>query len=998
MRSRLHRNRATGLAALLASVPVTIGLAAVAGPALAVETGSGTRTITVAGTPVTESFDSLAATGTSATVPAGARFDETGTSANANGSYTAGTGSSNAGDVYSFGAVGATDRALGELRSGTLAPTLGYVYTNGTGATITSLSVAYTGEQWRLGAVNRSTHDRLDFAYQVGGTSVTSGTFTDANALDFVPPVTTGTLGALDGNAAADRTAESGTISGLSIPAGGTVAFRWSDVDATGADDGLGIDDLSVTASTAAAGGDQPISPSCGGALTTAQGTAASRGVGASDPDSRVTTASITSAAVGGITLDGVTPATATGGSLTATLNVAATTAAGTYQVTIGFGNDTAQSASCTVPVTVGSAAGLRIHDVQGSGQLSPYAGSGGAVGTQTVSVPGVVTGVSPIGYYLEDPTPDGDPLTSEGIFVFSGSAGARPAVGQSVQVSGKVQEFRSSGSPDDLSVTELTGSPTFAVLSTPLPALPAPVLVGPGGLQAPAQAVDAAHPEGTTPTNIETDGHTLSPDTNAADFYEVLEGMRVTLPGAVAVGPTATGFGELPVLPSTTAGDTGTGQTRTPRGGVLYSGYDHPNTRRVTVDDELYKTGSTPATPAVNVGALLAGPAGGSLTGVMTYSFSSPFLELSAAPTVVGNPLVRTVASAQGAGEFAIGSLNLENLDPTDPATKFSALAQEVVTALQSPDILNVQEVQDNNGAGGGGGVNATTTYNQFTDAVVAAGGPRYSVVQIDPVDGKDGGEPGGNIRQGLLYRTDLGLALRSGAPAGDSTTAVAVQAGSDGLPHLSLNPGRVQPTASPAWDASRKPLAVEFSRNGRSLFVVNNHFRSKGGDSPLFGRIQPATRVSEDQRVLQADIVGGFVKDVLAVDPNADVAVVGDLNDYAFSPTLARLTAGNGLKDLITTLPADEQYNYVFGGNSQVLDHTLVSQHLASTASPRLDVARQNSEFADQVSDHEPEVVRLSLAGSAAPALPEAPYAALLLGAGLIGVAAVVRRGRRA
>jgi len=145
------------------------------------------------GTAYTQNFNTLANTGTSSTLPDGWEFLETG--ANANSTYTAGTGSSNAGDTYSFGRV-AADRALGTLRSGNLIPIIGASFTNNTGATITSLQISYRGEQWRSGTASRA--DRLDFQYSFDATSLSNGTWTDFNALDFSTP-NTATTGAKDG-------------------------------------------------------------------------------------------------------------------------------------------------------------------------------------------------------------------------------------------------------------------------------------------------------------------------------------------------------------------------------------------------------------------------------------------------------------------------------------------------------------------------------------------------------------------------------------------------------------------------------------------------------------------------------------------------------------------------------------------------------------------------------------------------------------------------------
>lgn len=196
----------------------------------------------LAGSTYTQNFDALASTGTATTLPAGWELLETGT--NANTSYTAGTGSGNGGDTYSFGRTASTERALGGLLSNALTPLFGAQFTNNTGITLTSITINYTGEQWRLGTAART--DQLDFSLSLDATSLNSGTYTEINNLDFVTP-NTATTGAKDGNAAGNRTAISFTITGLSIANGASFWIRWSDADASSADDGLAVDDFSLS-------------------------------------------------------------------------------------------------------------------------------------------------------------------------------------------------------------------------------------------------------------------------------------------------------------------------------------------------------------------------------------------------------------------------------------------------------------------------------------------------------------------------------------------------------------------------------------------------------------------------------------------------------------------------------------------------------------------------------------------------------------------------------
>jgi hypothetical protein len=213
-------------------------------------------TITQSDVSILEDFDTLA-TATGSAVPAGWQFIEAGTGANS--TYGAGSGSSNLGNTYSFGAVDSTDRAFGSVRTGSVASTIGTIIINETGGIITQLKIDFTGEQWRLGALSRV--DQMDFGYSTDATSVDTGSWLDVDALDLIGPVTTGVTGSLDGNATENQSLVSHTISGLSLPIGSNLWLRWVDLDASGSDDGLAIDNFSITAiesggSTGGGGGD----------------------------------------------------------------------------------------------------------------------------------------------------------------------------------------------------------------------------------------------------------------------------------------------------------------------------------------------------------------------------------------------------------------------------------------------------------------------------------------------------------------------------------------------------------------------------------------------------------------------------------------------------------------------------------------------------------------------------------------------------------------------
>src|ERR671936_1301174 len=542
----------------------------------------------------------------------------------------------------------------------------------------------------------------------------------------------------------------------------------------------------------------------------------------------------------------------------------------------------------------------VAIHDIQGAAHISPKNG-------QTVSnVNGIVTAKRSNGFYMQDPNADADPVTSEGIFVFTSSAPNSVNVGDAVKVNGRVQEFRPGGaSSANLTTTELT-TPTTTVLSSGNP-LPVATVAGTGGRIPPDTVI-----EDDATGDVETSG-VFDPANDGLDFWESLEGMRIQLNNPVAVGPTNS-FGETQVV-----GDNGANASlRTARGGLLLRPTD-PNPERVVADDLLVPL------PAMNVGDHYDAP----LVGVLDYNFGNFFLEVTSAGVgAIHDGVTPESTAAAGLNQVSVGTFNFENRALTDTQSKFDRLAGILVNNLASPDIVSGEEVQDDNGPTDNGVVTANATLDQLVAAIQAAGGPHYDYRYINPVNDQDGGEPGGNIRQVFLYRTDRGVSFVD-RPGGDSTTATTVVSGPSG-PELSYSPGRIDPTNS-AFNTSRKPLAGEFMFNGHHLFVIANHFNSKGGDQPLEGHFQPPTRSSEVQRHQQAQIVHDFVASILAADSSAQVVVDGDLNDFEFSDTVHILENGV-LNDLMDTLPLNQRYSYVFEGNSQTLDHILLSSGLAA------------------------------------------------------------------
>ncbi|MCB8954160.1 MAG: DUF11 domain-containing protein [Ardenticatenales bacterium] len=626
--------------------------------------------------------------------------------------------------------------------------------------------------------------------------------------------------------------------------------------------------------------------------------------------------------------------------SVSVSFAVTATEGVGTVtndQYAVSAGNFITATSGAPVVTLIGGE--LNIHDIQGAGHVSPFNG------IMVTGIDGIVTVVDNNGFYLQEAqgSADSDPATSEAIYVYTGSAPG-VQVGDAVTVDGTVNEYYPGGiSAGNLPTTELDAT-NVTVDSSGNP-LPLETIIGSGGRIPPDMIID-----NDTNGYVE-EGTVFDPDEDGLDFYESLEGMLVQVNNALIVGATS-GFGEIGVVSNDGAYASGL----TNRGGIAIQADDF-NPERILIDDAL-----TPDPPQVSVGQSFTTP----VIGVMSYSFGNfKLLNFEPLPATTGTLDLETTTPGAD-DELTIATMNVENLDPGDAATKFDGLADRIVNHMLSPDIIGLQEVQDNNGATNDGTVDASDTYQALIDAIAAAGGPTYDFRDIAPEDNMDGGQPGGNIRVGFLFNpARVSFVDR---PGGDANTATDVVAGDNG-PELTYSPGRIDPTNA-AFDDSRKPLAGEFLFNGETVIVIVNHFNSKGGDQPLFGRVQPPERASEVQRHAQATVVNAFVDDILALETTARVAVVGDLNDFDFSETLDVLRgASDGdvvLHNLVSDLPQAERYTYVYDSNGQVLDHVLASPGLYD-ALTFVDIVHTNAEYpADsRVTDHDQVLGRFSIPG---------------------------------
>jgi predicted extracellular nuclease len=454
---------------------VVAALATLLGPAL------GHAQISYTGGTYVQNFDTLPATGTYSLVGPGPHslasapvnaaglpgwsFGLVPGSTAADARFTVGSGTTSSGSVFSYGSVSQTERALGTLASASVISRFGAILVNDTPNVITRVSIFYTGEQWRYGG--SSTVNSLRFSYGIGASSLDEGQFTDVSGLTFVSPVTAGPTGALNGNLAANRTLLSGTLSGLSWAPGQTLVVRWTDENESGNDNGLAIDDLVLT--TDAGTGPLEIT-----STTPATGSAAAY------PNSAIaihfnhpTTAAGAWYQVVG-SLSGVHQATVSGPPTSHAIRPTTEFEFGeTVTVTLFASGIVDQNTGQNLPadhtlsfsIVAAPAVVTRIHDVQGASASSPLVGG-------FVTIQGVVTGVFQNtttglhGFFVQEQETeyDGDPETSEGVFVFDDGSAPSLAQGDLVTVTGVVAEF------DEL--TELAPVASVRVVgAAPLPA-----------------------------------------------------------------------------------------------------------------------------------------------------------------------------------------------------------------------------------------------------------------------------------------------------------------------------------------------------------------------------------------------------------------------------------------------------------------------------------------------------------------------------------------------
>ncbi|WP_426193659.1 ExeM/NucH family extracellular endonuclease [Massilia sp. DWR3-1-1] len=628
-----------------------------------------------------------------------------------------------------------------------------------------------------------------------------------------------------------------------------------------------------------------PILPVCAPNASFAFGVGGSAALSASDTDSVVNSANISSA-VSGISLGGFTASSVDGAVATVNLNVAANTPNGVYPVTINFGNDDAQTASCTVNVTVAppAATTLKIYQIQGNGAASTYANS-----VQTTE--GVVTAKVATGFFIQDATGDGDPTTSDAIYVYTGSAGSTVAINDLVRVTATVQEYTAVGAV--VSLTELSNPTAITKTGTAAPIAPTNITL-PVADFGPYQGMLVRFAQPLTASQVEFLGDRGEITLSSGRLEVSTNRFKVGTPEELALR--TSNARNMIIL------DDGIFVTPTV---IPYIGADQTvragdTTANLTGVIDLGSVGGTPAkalyklqpTEAVTFSRDNARPTAPSFAPGNVKVASANVLNFFTTFTNGASVL------ASGTGNTcSLGTTNLKsNCRGADNLVEFTRQRDKIVNSLKmiDADVVGLMEIQ-NNGEGAVGYL--------VEQLNLAYGATTYAVVPKPSFTGTDA------IRVAMIYK-----------PSKLNLSGVAIT------------------DPDPAEINNRPPMAQTFvvPGNGGKFSLVVNHLKSKGS-CPMSGDTDQGEGCWTSLRKQQsARLINNFIPQVQAASGDTDVLLIGDFNSYGMESPITQMT-DVGVVNLLERFvrPTGMPYSYVFGHSAGYLDHALATPSMNAQVS---------------------------------------------------------------
>ena len=612
-----------------------------------------------------------------------------------------------------------------------------------------------------------------------------------------------------------------------------------------------------------------------------------------------------------------------------------------TPATTTGKSEEAAVGATTTSPQATAPKEVKNIGEVQGESHESPLAGK------EVVINNVVVTKTDKTGFYVQDKVSDNNPKTSDAVYVASKD---KVESGDLLKVQGTVKE----GYMEEYSVKpgqtfkkpagSLTVTQIINATITKLGKADLPKALNISE-KMPKDIVD------NTPTKY-------NPETEALDYWESLEGMRVEVTKPKVTGPQYKG--DIYVLP----GD--------------YKGQKLNNIGGVNLRPGVQNTEVLPITVGNKFVAKAKDYFNENITGVVTYKNKTYKIDPSSVPAIQDGGLKREVSKIYPSEDkLTIASYNIENFSANNkghdetPEEKVDKIANSFIKEVHSPDIITLIEVQDNNGGVNDGTVDGVKSGEKLAQRINSLGGPDYKYTEIAPVDGKDGGKPGANIRVAYLYNPNRVTLI--GKEKGGSEEAARFVNG-----HLEKNPSRVDPT-SVHFEKVRKSLAAEFEFKGERIVVIANHLKSKLGDDAIYGSNQPSVENTRPKRIEEAKILNAFIKEGLRQNPNLKFVLTGDFNDFEFSDSV-RTIVGNELVNLMAEHEQGDRYSYFYRGSNQSLDNILISKNIKDKVvfSP----VHINASFMEEhgrASDHDPVVVQIDFSKKEISTTPTQPGASV-------------------
>lgn len=603
-----------------------------------------------------------------------------------------------------------------------------------------------------------------------------------------------------------------------------------------------------------------------------------------------------------------------------------------------------------------------RISEIQGPSHRSPLYG-------RPVTTRGIVTAVGSVQWYpggeevyIQSEQDDGDPATSEGILISLGTSNIKYELGDEVEVDGVVYEQIFEGGLPRTAIREVTKA---QVLRKGVK-LPEPIRLGRNGRPIPTQVISSYR------GNLN-----LKPRLNlndGVDFYEAFEGMRVVIENPRIVGfrggnedldgSKPKGYLNLYVIPN---GDVENEQ-RTPRGGIIIDQLRNdfnPNILQILSNhfsqgiatDSYFNVGDQISGEVVGVMSFEPNIFGGGDYSLVLPEIQKSITEMSAKAKKVeveNRPRTSLVATET---QLTVATYNVENLS-ANQIERIKLIGKSIAYNLKCPDIVNLVEIQDNNGDDFNNGSNGTLTLKRIVSEVKKSGcaDANYQFINIDPSMNNEGGKPGGNIRVAMMYNQNR----VSFSPRGEAGTLTENRVMEDGS--LEFNPGRVFPN-SPLFKHTRKSLAAEFYFRGERLTLIGNHFNAKLGDTSLWAAEQPAYLGSENKRQALAQQINLFVQYLLKRRPDANLLVLGDFNALIEENSM-KVLAGQQLKNLISwnsLVPPADRYTISYNGNSEAIDFVFASENMLRK-NPEMEIVHINTDFMGRLADHDPVITRFT------------------------------------